>query len=82
MSLFSREEKHYERYAAALAAMAVSTEAEHNCYKMSAQFGWVRVLVYVFLPIAVILLLQLILLSRLRHYDEKIKGELKGRSGP
>lgn len=57
--------------------VAVSTEAEHNCYKMSTQFGWVRVLVYVFLPIAVILLLQLILLSRLRKYDEKVKRELK-----
>ena len=57
--------------------VTVSTEAEHNCYKMSARFGWVRVLIYVFVPIAVILLFQLILLSRLRDYDERIKGELK-----
>jgi len=55
-------------------AMTVTTETKWNCAKSKQRIGWVRVLVYIFIPIIFIMAGQMLILSRLEyHEEEKIK---------
>ena len=55
-------------------AMTVTTETKWNCSKSKQRIGWVRVLVYIFIPIIFIMAGQMLILSRLEyHEEEKIK---------
>ena len=55
-------------------AMVTTTETTWNCGKSKQRIGWVRVLVYIFIPIIFILMFQMLILSRLEYHEEaKIK---------
>ena len=54
--------------------MTVNTQSKWNCGKSKQRIGWVRVLVYIFIPIIFIMAGEMLILSRLEyHEEEKIK---------
>jgi len=56
--------------------ITVSTEDTANCFKSDLNFGWVRVLVYIALPIMLLLFIQLLCLSGLNRHREEHEAEL------
>jgi len=59
--------------------MAMLTHQE-NCFKSDLNIGWVRVMVYIFIPILLVAVIQLLILSCLNHYHEEVKEELENKA--
>jgi len=58
--------------------MTVTTAQRWNCGKAKQRIGWVRVLVWVFVPVILIMCFQMLILSRLKHHEEhKLKEKEK-----
>jgi len=51
--------------------MTVNTQKDWNCGKSKQNIGWVRVLAWIFIPVAIIMLCELMVLSRLKHHEEE-----------
>lgn len=59
--------------------MAMTTH-QMNCFKSALNIGWVRVMVYIFIPILIVAVMQLLILSCLNHYHEDVKEELANKA--
>lgn len=52
---------------------------KENCFKSDLNIGWVRVMVYIFVPVLIVAIGQLLILSCLNHYHEEVKEELANK---
>lgn len=57
-------------------SLTASTATELNCYKTKLYIGAVRVLVYIFIPILALVVMQLLVLSCLKHHHDQLVEEL------
>ena len=59
-------------------AMTFDTTDRWRCNKSDQFIGWVRVLVYIFVPIVVVLTLLMLTLSCVKHHEKKKHAALEG----